>query len=267
VRTIAGYEVLEQLGRGRYSTVYRARHLRSKREVALKVLDSGLTPDSLGAHRFLAETRVAANLDHPNIVAIHEFGTDQKVVYLALELCRGRSLTAALAKPITADRALRFARDLACALQYAHARGVLHRDLRPDNILLRDDGAAVLGEFVGCHALGLASDCVERLMRANLMPYDSPESTAQQELDARSDLYGLGVVLYRMLSGTLPYAEADLLSLAMAKMTRDAAPLPRALARYQPLIDSLMARAPAARARSAEDVLRLIDDLQRRGLA
>lgn len=254
MRTIGGYEVHEELGRGRWSIVYRARHVASGRDVALKLVT--VPAEEQCGRRFLAEARCTRDLAHPNLVTVHEYGACAEGIFLALEPA-GRVLASAIATALPPARALRIARDVAAALDYLHARGIVHRDVRPANIFMRDDGTALLGEPLGCAQLGFASDGVER-MRGQLTHYDSPEQLAQQDIDGRSDLYSLGVVLYRMLAGTLPFAGEPIVS-AMNRMTGQAQPLPTVLAAYQPLVSALLARACDDRPPDGATVVRAID--------
>lgn len=256
MRTIGGYEVHEELGRGRWSIVYRARHVASGRDVALKLVT--VPAEEQCGRRFLAEARCTRDLAHPNLVTVHEYGACAEGIFLALEPA-GRVLASAIATALPPARALRIARDVAAALDYLHARGIVHRDVRPANIFMRDDGTALLGEPLGCAQLGFASDGVER-MRGQLTHYDSPEQLAQQDIDGRSDLYSLGVVLYLMLAGAQPFA-GDGVVAAMNKMTAHPQPLPAALAMYQPLVGSLLARVRDDRPRDGAAVVREIDAL------
>lgn len=256
MRTIGGYEVHEELGRGRYSVVYRARHPASKRDVALKLVT--VPAEDRCGRLFLAEARCTHGLVHPNLVTVHEHGACTDGIFLALEPA-GRALATAIAAPLPPSRALRVARDVAAALAYLHARAIVHRDVRPANVFLREDGSALLGEPLGCAQLGFASDAVERL-RDGHTDYDSPEQLSHQEIDGRCDLYSLGVVLHRMLAGTLPFAGEGIVS-AMNKMTGAPQPLPAALASCQPLVSSLLARARDDRPRDGATVVRAIDHI------
>jgi serine/threonine protein kinase/tetratricopeptide (TPR) repeat protein len=202
------YEIERVLGEGGMATVYVARDVRHHREVALKVLKPDLAA-VLGAQRFLNEIQVTANLQHPHILALYDSGTADGSPFYVMPLVQGESLRDRLAREtmLPVPEAVRIAQQVAGALEYAHRQGVIHRDIKPENILLQD-GEVLLGDF-GI-ALAVRDAAVGRLTGTGLslgtVGYMSPEqASGERDLDARTDIYSLGAVLYEMLAGEPPF--------------------------------------------------------------
>ena len=202
------YQLVTELGRGGMATVYRARDLRHDREVAIKVM----TPDLatlLGRERFVREIAIASSLAHPNIVPLYDSGGEGDVLYYVMPLIAGESLRDKLDREtqLAQDEALAITRDVAEGLGYAHARGVVHRDVKPENILLAG-GKAMLTDFGIAKAI--AELDAERLTSKGIVPgtppYMSPEqASGSYMIDGRADLYALGCVLHEMLAGSPPF--------------------------------------------------------------
>jgi serine/threonine-protein kinase len=202
------YEIDQEIGRGGMATVYRAQDLRYARAVAIKVLHPALTSD-LGPERFAREIKVVAGLTHPHILPLFDSGEAGGLLYYVMPYIAGESLGASLAKsgPLPVARAARMARAVALALDYAHRHGVVHRDIKPDNVLLLD-GEPIVTDF-GI-ARPLAPEPAELLTQHGLLvgtpAYMSPEQAAGEvDIDGRSDLYSLGCMLYEMLAGHQPF--------------------------------------------------------------
>src|SRR4051794_16899393 len=186
---IAQYCLESEIGRDGIGIVYRAIDTRVGRVVAIKVLDASLTSDAAAARRFIEEARAASALNHPNIVAVHEIDSDAGVTFIAMELVEGTSLGQVIADgQLRFDHALEYARQIAAALGVAHAAGIVHRTIAPATIMVTRDGQVKVLDF-GFAALG------ERTT------YMSPEQAEGQAVDARSDIYSFGAVLYEMLTG------------------------------------------------------------------
>ena len=207
----ANYELEEEIGRGGMGIVYRARDRRLKRDVAVKLLPPELAYRSDIRSRFLREAETAAQLGHPNIVPIFSVGEDEKVVYFIMAYVQGDNLAKILHDhgPMDPEEARRIIRDVADALAYAHARKVVHRDIKPDNILIDSETGRVMVTDFGI-ARAVTETAGSRLtatgMALGTPAYMSPEQAAgDREIDGRSDLYSLGVVGYQMLSGELPF--------------------------------------------------------------
>ena len=197
-----------ELGVGATATVYRARDLRHDRDVALKVLQSELA-ESLGRARFLREIRLAAQLNHPHILPLHDSGDADGFLYYVMPLMEGRSLRERMGdeRLLAVELALRIAEEVADALDYAHRHGVVHRDLKPENILLHE-GHALVADFGIAKAIAAASESAALTqfgLALGTPIYMSPEQAAGEELDGRSDLFSLGCVLFEMLTGEPPF--------------------------------------------------------------
>ncbi len=258
--TIPGYRILGALGQGGMATVHLAIQESLGREVALKLLSPRLAADAVATERFLREGRIAAGLAHRHIVGIHDVGIHQGQPYLAMEYMPGGSVpTAAALAP--AD-ALEIVRQVASALDHAHREGVIHRDIKPENILRRADGSHALGDFGIARAANAGSALTQEGSTIGTPFYMSPEQIQGQPLDGRSDLYSLGVVLYQLLTGRLPYAGTDDVAVGIQHVHAPLPELPATLAACQPLLDLLLAKRPEQRLGGADLLARRAEALR-----
>jgi WD40 repeat protein len=200
------YQLFEVLGQGGFGTVYRARDTRSGRDVALKVLRRDRAPNRDAADRFRRDALIVALLDHPNVVRLHEAGEIDGVLYLDAELVRGETLEDRLRHaPLPFRAAAELVRKVASALDHAHAREVVHRDVKPSNILLDEKGEPRLTDF-GLARLTSGATLTETRQLLGTVDYMAPEQTGgAHTVDGRADVYALGVVLYRLLTGRVPF--------------------------------------------------------------
>ncbi len=254
------YTIEGRIGSGGMATVYLAHDLRHDRRVAVKVLDRELA-QSLGAERFLREIRTAANLTHPHVLPVHDSGEADGCLYYVMPYVRGESLRTLIEKEkqLPVEDAVRIAREMAGALAYAHSEGIVHRDVKPSNIML-EAGHAVLTDFGVAYAVAEAGG--ERITRAGSAmgtpAYMSPEqATGEHSLDGRSDVYSLGCVLYEMLAGDPPFTGSTPAAV-LARQVQGRVPslrvvrpnLPPALAK---VVEKALEKVPADRYQTAAE--------------
>ncbi|HEY3226284.1 MAG TPA: protein kinase [Planctomycetota bacterium] len=205
--TFGKFEIVGVIGRGGMGTVYRARHAGLGREVALKILSARLASDPEFVRRFEREARTLASLEHPNIVAVHDTGVEAGAPYLVMEFVEGVSLRRLLAeRRLPPEEALGIVPQLCEALEYAHARGVVHRDVKPENILIDTKGRTKIADFGLAFIVGIDAPRLTRTDVTMGTPhYMAPEQVeSSRRVDHRADIYSMGVVLYEMLTGELP---------------------------------------------------------------
>ncbi len=205
-QTLGNYEILSLLGEGGMANVYRARQTNIQRYVAIKVIKSGLTNVEQFAQRFEREVQTIAALNHPHIIKVFDYGKQGDLVYLVMEFQPGGSLADLIgAGPLPLPRASQLLAQIASALDYAHRQGVVHRDLKPQNILLDADGNAILTDFGIAKIFQADSALTQSGMLVGTPTYMSPEQWQGRPVDSRADIYALGIVLFEMLSGQLPF--------------------------------------------------------------
>ena len=262
--TVAHYEVIECIGQGGMGRVYRATDLRLQRPVALKLLRPRTSDDRRAKERLLVEARAAAALDHANICTIYEVGeTADHVPFIAMAYYPGETLEQALRRgPLETSAALDYATQVARGLGTAHARGIIHRDVKPANIIITSDGVVKLLDF------GIARVSDVDVSREGVTPgtiaYMSPEQVASRPLDRRTDLWSLGVVLYEMCAGGRPFG-GESLGAVLHAIVNDSPPPPSTVRRELPadidaIVARLLAKDPGHRYPDAD---RLISDLAR----
>ncbi len=241
------YRLLAPIGTGASGKVYVADDVRLKRQVAVKVLHAALSDDAGFLRRFRAEAQVAASLHHPNIVSVYDWGEDD-VPFMVLELLEGGSLRAMLDRGIrlTPAQAAHVGSEVCAALEYAHARGLVHRDVKPANLLFDEHGIVRVADFGLARALAEASWTEPAGAVIGTARYASPEQATGAPLDARSDLYALGLVLIESVTGNVPFA-ADTALGTLAARTQKSVPAPAELGPLAPVVERACRVTPAER--------------------
>jgi len=255
----AEYEIIEELGRGGMALVYRARDRQLEREVAIKVLPFSLAFDAEFVERFQREARTAAQLEHPNIIPIYRVGRSGRVIYFVMKYLRGGSLSTVLheRKKLTPPEIRRLLLEAGGALGYAAQRGIVHRDIKPDNIMFDEFGQCLLTDF-GIAKAASGQKLTGTGMSIGTPHYMSPEQARAQAIDGRSDIYSLGVVAYQCLSGTVPYDGEDSFSIGYKHIT-EPIPTPSLITaderRIFEVIKRMLMKDPADRYQSCEELV------------
>ncbi len=256
------YRIAAPLGLGAMGVVYRARHEALDRQVAIKVLAPALAADARTRERLRREALSSARLEHPNVVAVLDAGEIGGRAYIAMQLVEGRALHDLVGAPqLTAQRISELVCDVAAGLDHAHAHGVVHRDVKPQNILVEDAGGrALLADF------GIAAAAEQERMTSvgdlvGTVAYAAPEQLSGADPDPRVDVYALGCVLYELLTGHLPFQCATVAAAVQAHLSREARPVSDHRPDLRATgVDAVVARAlakdPAARWQSAGSLAR-----------
>jgi serine/threonine-protein kinase len=261
------YRLNRLIGQGGFSWVFGGRHDREETPVAVKVLKPRFAGDPQFRRRFQHEAEVASRLTHPNVVRIHEVGADGDLVYFAMDF-HPDSLGSVLARqgPLPEDRLLRVARDITQALAYAHGQEVIHRDIKVDNILLAEDGRALLTDFGIARAASSAATGTGPNMTIGTPHYLSPEQAQGRALDGRADLYALGVTLYKAATGELPFRSTDWFELARMHVEDPPTPprthRPELTGRFERVVLRCLAKHPDDRYPSAEALAAELGELE-----
>jgi predicted Ser/Thr protein kinase len=258
---IPGYKVVRELGRGGMATVYLAEQEKFERQVALKVMSASLNTDPSFKERFIREAKLVAKLSHPNIVAVYDVGEHDGHVYMAMEYHTGGDLKDKIRSGLSPMETVRVTCEVARALEFAHAKGVIHRDIKPDNILFRSDGSAVLTDFGIAKQGDAKTQFTQMGMVAGTPKYMSPEQARGLPLDAESDLYSLGIVFYEGLLGDVPFKAEDSIALAIKHLKDPPPPLPAQFKKFQPFMDRLLAKDPAKRYHRGGEVASALEQI------
>jgi tRNA A-37 threonylcarbamoyl transferase component Bud32 len=252
------YELGPVLGQGGMARVHRAHDQQLRRPVAVKVLAPPFDRDRVFVERFRREARAAAGLGHPNIVAVFDTGSDDGTHYIVTELVEGETLAERIRRegPLRADEAVAIGVDVARALAAAHERGVIHRDVKPANVMLTREGAVKVVDFGIAHAAG-SDTLTGRGVVLGSTAYLSPEQASGDRVDARSDVYAFGCVLYEMLTGQVPF-RADTPVATMYRHVNEDPPPPSSVRPVPPALEAIVMRCLAKDTRkrfaSAEDL-------------
>ena len=253
---VPGYSIVKDIATSNFSSVFLARSERLRRNVILKVMNRGTSARELDdAERFQREYEIISSISHRAIAEIYDFGAEPAYQYLAMEYIPCGDLRDRLRNPLSVDESLYYLRSIAEALRVIHVFGILHRDLKPANVMLREDNSPVLIDFGLARRSIEDSDTTGAGQVLGSPYYISPEQSQGQRVDARTDLYSLGVMFYEMLTGQRPYNGRSAMSIMAQHVGSPVPTLPPAVAPQQPLLDRLMAKRPEDRYASADELL------------
>ena len=266
---IPGYAILQKIGESEAAAVYLAIAEDLGHNVALKISKRKHTgSDSLTSDTgqrsimFQREFEAIAALDHPSIIDLFDYGIHEGVEFLAMEYFPCGDLKARLQNPLSSNEAIAFLKEVARSLKVVHEAGIIHRDLKPPNVMLRDDGSVVLIDFGLARSL-LSGDGSTRTGVLRGSPYYmSPEQAQGESLDARTDLYSLGVILYEMLAGKKPYLGASAIDVLQQHVMAPVPELPLQHLAYQPLLERLMSKSREHRIASCDELLAALEQMQ-----
>jgi serine/threonine protein kinase len=259
-KTISHYRILSKLGEGGMGVVYKAEDLTLQRTVALKFLPAESLASASDRSRLVHEARAAAVLLHPNICPVYEIGESEGRTFIAMGYLEGRSLKDLLSDgPLPLDEALRIAKEIGEGLSAAHGKGIVHRDVKPGNVMVTPEGRAVLMDF-GLAKMTGATKLTRTGATVGTVAYMSPEQMQGKEVDSRTDIWALGVMLYEMVSGTLPFQGEYEPALFYAIVNAD--PKPLAGEKFPAGLDGILAKALAKRASDRYQTAReFVDDI------
>src|SRR5258708_16904496 len=266
------YEITAPLGAGGMGEVYRARDTRLERDVAIKILPAQLSSDPVRKQRFQREAKTISSLNHTHICALHDIGSQDGIDYLVMECVEGETLAKRLEKgPLPLEQVLKVGAQIADALDNAHRSGVVHRDLKPGNVMVTSSGAKLLDFGLAKPAVPLTSmatltaavtqsfPMTEQGAIVGTFQYMSPEQVEGKELDGRSDIFSLGAVLYEMLTGQRAFQGKSQLSVASAILEKEPEPVSATKPMRQPAlghaVTEYLSRLPAERWQTARDLL------------
>ena len=257
------YEILEELGRGGMAIVFRAREKTLEREVAIKVLPFSLAYDKEFVERFQREARTSAKLEHPAIIPIYRVGKAGRVIYFVMKFLRGKPLSALLAArgALPPHEIRQIIIQVARALAYAHRSGIVHRDIKPDNIMFDEHGQALVTDF-GIAKAATGGKLTGTGMAIGTPHYMSPEQARAQQIDGRSDIYSLGIVVYQCLTGLVPYDGEDSFSIGYKHIMEELPVPPLETAEQKDLFEvvrKMLAKAPDERFQTADELVEVLE--------
>ena len=266
---LPGYKLLKKLGRGSMGTVYKARQLNLDRVVAIKILGSFLAENKAFVRRFIKEARVIGKLNHPNIVQGFDAGEVDGTYYFAMEYCEGPTVLDLLQRggKLAEDRAVNIVTQIARALDHAHDQGLVHRDIKPDNIMIVEGGVAKLCDLGLTKDVSRGSGSTEKGSTVGTPNYISPEQArGDATIDIRSDLYSLGATFYHMVTGVVPFDGPNPAVIMVKHLNEPLIPVrdrsPELSIETQRIIQTAMAKNPSDRYQSPAEMLLDLENLQ-----
>lgn len=258
-KTLGQFRIVERIGAGGMATVFKAYQPTLDRYVAIKVLPAYHARDPIFVKRFVQEARAVAKLAHPNIVQIHDFGEQESITFIVMEYVDGGTLKDRLKKPLPPAEAIDFIIQAAEGLDCAHRNGIIHRDVKPANMLLRKDGHLLLSDFGIAKILEGTTNLTRVGTGIGTPQYMSPEQGTGQAVDRRSDFYSLGIVLFHCLTGRVPFTADNPLSITV-KHLNDPLPIDRMVAENVPqpivqVVQKMTAKLPHERYQAADALI------------
>ncbi|MGR8918938.1 MAG: protein kinase domain-containing protein [Gammaproteobacteria bacterium] len=264
---IPGYVIKRQIGQGGMATAYLAEQASLGRQVVLKVLDSKVRDAPETVERFLNEGRIIASLNHPHIITIYDIGRSDKHVYISMEYIEGGDLRSRMQRKVFAPvEAIDVIEKIASGLAAAHEQGIVHRDVKPGNILFRSDGTPLLSDFGIAKRLSGDRDLTSTGMFLGSPNYMAPEQSEAGPIDGRADIYALGVIFYEMLSGERAYSADSVIDVIVMHKKAPVPRLPAGFEQYQELLNLMMAKNRKERFRDARALLHFIAEMRKAGV-
>jgi serine/threonine protein kinase len=265
--TLGQYNIGERIGSGGMATVYRGIQTSLNREVAIKVLPVQFSGDPSFVERFKQEAEAVANLRHPNILTVFDFGEQNGIIYMVTEFVSGGSLADRLGHPMALEQVLAVMSPLASALDYAHQRGIVHRDLKPANVLMTPNGDPVLADFGLARLLQSGGRLTNTGSALGTPEYMAPEQAMGGDVSAQTDVYAFGVLLYEMLTGQVPFPGETPVAIILAHLHQPPPPprgmVPSITEAVEAVVLKCLAKDPADRFDNARDVIRALEATQR----
>ena len=257
---IPGYKIKAHVGSGGMAVVFRATQESLQRSVALKVLKN--TESKEWTERFLNEGRILASLNHRNIITVHDIGIHAGHIYISMEYLEGGDLKPRIEAGMTPKEALEILTTIGEALEVAHKKGVIHRDVKPGNILFRQDGTPVMADYGIAKDFERKTDVTVDGTVIGTPDYLAPEQARLEPVDGRTDIYGLGIIFYEMLTGKKPFDGETAVHIVFKHLNEPIPELPGALVMYQPLLEKMTAKEPADRFANATQMLSAVTELR-----
>ena len=264
---VGRYELIEKIGEGGMAVVYKSRDRLLNRLVAIKILRPEYTKDAQFVDSFRKESQAAAGLQHPNIIGVYDVGKEGNIHFIVMELVDGKPLSTIIKNeaPMNYKRAIDITKQVASALSLAHKHNIIHRDIKPHNIMMTNDGVAKLGDFGIAKAVS-DSTLTETSKIIGSVHYFSPEQARGAYVDERSDLYSLGIVLYEMLTGTVPFDGDNPVQVALMHINDEITPPSKLVSGIPPALEKLVMKATnkyqSNRYRSADEMLEDLKNIE-----
>ena len=261
---IPNYQVESEIARGGMAVVYKGKHTTLDRTVAVKLLKADMIENQFAANRFIKEPKILAQFSHPNIVAIYDSGfTDQEQLYLAMEYLPGGTLKGKMQQAkLPLDQIISIIKSVSGALDLAHSKGFVHRDIKPDNILFRENGEPVLTDFGIAKDLDSNTHATTAGTLLGTYRYMSPEQFQGLEPDGRSDFYSLGIMLVELLTGERPYDGTSVEAMITKRLTEAVPELPEDFIAFQPVVEKMLARDRELRFATAAELIQALQGLE-----